>query len=94
MKQNRHSINKQTINKQSVQQDLFYKLSFQLVTQNELVRENFQVCPEYKRTARRCYNFEISAVQYLLPVISNIQILVCEPFSMFWLDSGILDSKY
>ena len=41
MKQNRHSINKQTINKQAVQQDLFYKLSFELVTQNEIVRENF-----------------------------------------------------
>lgn len=66
------SINKQTTNKQSIKQDLFYKLSFQLVTENELVQENFQVPPECKRTARRCYNFEVSAWQYLLPVISNI----------------------
>ena len=43
MKQNMQSINKQTINKQSIKQNLFYKLSFQLVTQNELVQENFQV---------------------------------------------------
>ena len=47
MKQNMQSINKQTINKQSIKQNLFYKLSFQLVTQNELVQENFQVPLEW-----------------------------------------------
>ena len=47
MKQNMQSRNKQTINKQSIKQDLFYKLSFQLVTQNKLVQENFQVPPEW-----------------------------------------------
>ena len=46
MKQNMQSINKQTTNKQSIKQDLFHKLSFQLVTQKEQVQENFQVPPE------------------------------------------------
>ena len=47
MKQDMQSINKQTINKQSIKQNIFYKLSFQLVTQNELVQENFQVPLEW-----------------------------------------------
>ena len=49
MKQDMQSINKQTINKQSIKQNIFYKLSFQLVTQNELVQENFQVPLEWAR---------------------------------------------